>query len=210
MVRLGFAVSNAWKPAGFRPPHYWSDRRADVPGTARVGKTNARNCNAKRRPKLRNRSLFHAEKEILHSFPRKVFKVAGYREDSFPYRKLNRKIPVTESGRTEILWARKVGRLRDRFSDITLKQCEATGSKLPANDPGDGASIIPILKNNASARKKVWNCFWYRGREIVRNERYSLRGAPHVDFDSHIGIRKINCESTLFCHHPSPYRREFG
>lgn len=60
------------------------------------------------------------------------------------------------------------------FSDIMPTLCEATGAKLPANYPGDGASIVPVLKNKANVREKDWIHIWYRGQVIVRNKQYSL------------------------------------
>ncbi len=60
------------------------------------------------------------------------------------------------------------------FCDVMPTLCEVTGAELPANYPGDGSSIIPVLQNNASARKKDWIYIWYRGQVMVRNKRYSL------------------------------------
>ena len=67
------------------------------------------------------------------------------------------------------------------FSDIMPTLCEATGSKLPTNYPGDGVSILPVLKNNASGRKKDWIHIWYRGQVIVRNKQYSLLAKANGD-----------------------------
>ena len=60
------------------------------------------------------------------------------------------------------------------FCDMLPTLCEATGADLPADYPGDGSSIIPILQGNASARKKDWIYMWYRGQVMVRNKHYSL------------------------------------
>jgi arylsulfatase A len=60
------------------------------------------------------------------------------------------------------------------FCDVMPTLCEVTGADLPANYPGDGSSIIPVLQNNASARKKDWIYIWYRGQVMVRNKQYSL------------------------------------
>ena len=60
------------------------------------------------------------------------------------------------------------------FSDLMPTLCEASGAALPENYPSDGASIVPILKNNGDARKKEQIYIWYRGRVMVRNKQYSL------------------------------------
>ena len=52
--------------------------------------------------------------------------------------------------------------------------CEVTGAELPADYPGDGFSIVPVLTDNASVRKKDWIYIWYRGKVMVRNKQYSL------------------------------------
>ncbi|MBQ10118.1 MAG: hypothetical protein CMJ45_01030, partial [Planctomyces sp.] len=36
------------------------------------------------------------------------------------------------------------------------------------------SSIIPVLQNNRSARKKDWIYIWYRGQVMARNKQYSL------------------------------------
>ena len=72
---------------------------------------------------------------------------------------------------------RQPGRVVDdlvEFSDLMPTLCEVTGAELPANYPGDGSSIVPVLQDNASARKKDWIYIWYRGRVMVRNKQYSL------------------------------------
>jgi arylsulfatase A len=72
---------------------------------------------------------------------------------------------------------KQTGRVVDdlvEFCDMMPTICEVTGAKLPANYPGDGSSIVPVLQNNASARKKDWIYIWYRGQVIVRNKQYSL------------------------------------
>lgn len=69
------------------------------------------------------------------------------------------------------------GRLVDdlvEFCDILPTLCEVTGADLPANYPGDGASIVPILEKRASDRRKEWIYIWYRGQVMVRNRQYSL------------------------------------
>jgi arylsulfatase A len=60
------------------------------------------------------------------------------------------------------------------FCDMMPTLCEVTGAELPANYPGDGSSIVPVLQDNASARKKDWLYIWYRGQVMVRNKQYSL------------------------------------
>ena len=60
------------------------------------------------------------------------------------------------------------------FCDVMPTLCEVTGAELPPNYPGDGSSILPILKDNASVRKKDWIYIWYRGQVMVRNKYYSL------------------------------------
>lgn len=72
---------------------------------------------------------------------------------------------------------KKAGRVVDdlvEFCDIMPTLCEVTGADLPANYPGDGSSILPILQDNASARKKDWIYIWYRGQVIVRDKQFSL------------------------------------
>ena len=71
----------------------------------------------------------------------------------------------------------KPGRVVDdlvEFTDMMPTLCDVTGAALPTNYPGDGSSIIPVLKDNASARQKDWIHIWYRGQVIVRNREYSL------------------------------------
>ncbi|MFT5528048.1 MAG: arylsulfatase A [Pirellulaceae bacterium] len=71
----------------------------------------------------------------------------------------------------------QTGRVVDdlvEFCDVMPTLCEVTGAKLPANYPGDGSSIVPILKDNAGARQKDWIYIWYRGQVMVRNKQYSL------------------------------------
>ena len=67
------------------------------------------------------------------------------------------------------------------FCDVMPTLCEVTGAKLPLNYPGDGSSIVPVLQDNASARKKDWIYIWYsrsgdsdQGQVMVRNKQYSL------------------------------------
>jgi len=67
------------------------------------------------------------------------------------------------------------------FCDVMPTLCEVTGAKLPSNYPGDGSSIVPVLQDNASARKKDWIYIWYSrsghsdlGQVMVRNKQYSL------------------------------------
>ena len=60
------------------------------------------------------------------------------------------------------------------FCDLMPTLCEVTGADLPPNYAGDGSSIVPVLQNNASARKKDWIYIWYRGQVMVRNNQYSL------------------------------------
>ena len=67
------------------------------------------------------------------------------------------------------------------FSDLMPTLCEVTGANLPSNYPGDGSSIVPVLQDNASVRKKDWIYIWYSrsghsdlGQVMVRNKQYSL------------------------------------
>jgi len=60
------------------------------------------------------------------------------------------------------------------FCDIMPTLCEVTGADLPENDPGDGSSIVPVLRGDASERTKEWIYIWYRGQVMVRNRHYSL------------------------------------
>lgn len=72
---------------------------------------------------------------------------------------------------------KKAGRVVDdlvEFCDVLPTLCEVTGAERPANYPGDGSSIVPVLTDNASARKKDWIYIWYRGQVMVRNKQYSL------------------------------------
>ena len=71
----------------------------------------------------------------------------------------------------------KSGRVVDdlvEFTDMLPTICEVTGAKLPKNHPGDGASIVPVLRNQAGARKKDWVYIWYRKQVMVRNKQYSF------------------------------------
>ena len=79
---------------------------------------------------------------------------------------------------------KKPGRVVDglvEFSDLMPTLCEVAGAELPSNYPGDGSSIVPLLQDNASVRKKDWIYIWYsrtghsdRGHVMVRNKKYSL------------------------------------
>lgn len=72
---------------------------------------------------------------------------------------------------------RQGGRVVDdlvEFCDMLPTLCEVTGAELPANYPGDGSSIVPVLQNNGNARPKDWISIWYRGQVMVRNQQYSL------------------------------------
>ena len=60
------------------------------------------------------------------------------------------------------------------FCDIMPTLCEATGAALPKGYPGDGVSMMPVLQNSESRRKKDWIYIWYRGQVMVRNKLYSL------------------------------------
>ena len=74
---------------------------------------------------------------------------------------------------------KKPGRVVDdlvEFSDLMPTLCEVTGANLPFDYPGDGASIVPVLKNNSRAREKDWIYIWYsrtghsdRGHVMARN-----------------------------------------
>ena len=72
---------------------------------------------------------------------------------------------------------KKPGRIVDdlvEFSDMLPTLCEVSGAALPKKHPADGASIVPVLQNQADARKKDWIYIWYRGQVMVRNKEYSL------------------------------------
>ena len=72
---------------------------------------------------------------------------------------------------------RKAGRVVDdlvEFTDVFPTICEVTTAKLPKNHPGDGASIVPVLRNQADARRKDWIYIWYRNQVMVRNKQYSF------------------------------------
>ena len=72
---------------------------------------------------------------------------------------------------------RKAGRVVDdlvEFTDVFPTICEVTTAKLPKNHPGDGTSIVPVLRNQAGARKKDWVYIWYRKQVMVRNKQYSF------------------------------------
>ena len=72
---------------------------------------------------------------------------------------------------------KKPGRVVDdlvEFSDMLPTLCEVSGAALPKKHPADGASIVPVLQNQADARKKDWIYIWYRGQVMVRNKEYSL------------------------------------
>ena len=72
---------------------------------------------------------------------------------------------------------RTAGRVVDdlvEFTDVFPTICEVTTAKLPKNHPGDGASIVPVLRNQAGARKKDWVYIWYRKQVMVRNKQYSF------------------------------------
>ena len=72
---------------------------------------------------------------------------------------------------------KQTGRVVDdlvEFCDVMPTLCEVAGAELPANYPNDGSSIVPVLQNNASARKKDWIYIWYRGQVLVRNKQYSV------------------------------------
>jgi arylsulfatase A len=72
---------------------------------------------------------------------------------------------------------KKPGRVVDdlvEFTDMLPTLCEVTGAALPTKHPGDGASILPVLRDQADIRKKDWVYIWYRGQVMVRNKQYSL------------------------------------
>ena len=99
----------------------------------------------------------------------------------------------------------KPGRVVDdlvEFTDIFPTICEVTGAKLPKNHPADGASIVPVLRNQADARKKDWIYIWYRKQVMVRNKQYSFLAnqdgskAALTRYDSPFNGRKLK-DSTL-------------
>ncbi|MCH1439653.1 MAG: sulfatase-like hydrolase/transferase [Rubripirellula sp.] len=69
------------------------------------------------------------------------------------------------------------GRVADdliEFVDVMPTLCEVTGAKLPADYPGDGTSIAPIMEKEIGTRVKDWIYIWYRGNVMVRDKQYSL------------------------------------
>ena len=60
------------------------------------------------------------------------------------------------------------------FTDLMPTLCDVAKAKLPDGDPGDGVSLVPILKNKVGERKKDKVYIWYKGQVIVRNKDYSL------------------------------------
>ena len=94
----------------------------------------------------------------------------------------------------------KPGRVVDdlvEFTDMFPTICEVTGAKLPKNHPADGASIVPVLRNQADARKKDWIYIWYRKQVMVRNKQYSFLAnqdgskAALTRYDSPFNGRKL-------------------
>ena len=94
----------------------------------------------------------------------------------------------------------KPGRVVDdlvELTDIFPTICEVTGAKLPKNHPADGASIVPVLRNQADARKKDWIYIWYRKQVMVRNKQYSFLAnqdgskAALTRYDSPFNGRKL-------------------
>ena len=94
----------------------------------------------------------------------------------------------------------KPGRVVDdlvEFTDMFPTICEVTGTKLPKNHPADGASIVPVLRNQADARKKDWIYIWYRKQVMVRNKQYSFLAnqdgskAALTRYDSPFNGRKL-------------------
>ena len=72
---------------------------------------------------------------------------------------------------------KKPGRIVDdlvEFTDMLPTLCEVSGAALPKNHPADGTSIVPVLQNKAETRKKDMIYIWYRGRVLVRDQKYSL------------------------------------
>jgi arylsulfatase A len=60
------------------------------------------------------------------------------------------------------------------FSDFLPTLCEVGAAPLPDHYPGDGVSLLPVLKREAGVRKKDWVYLWYQGQVMVRNQHYSL------------------------------------
>ena len=94
----------------------------------------------------------------------------------------------------------KPGRVVDdlvEFTDMFPTICEVTGAKLPKNHPADGASVVPVLRNQADARKKDWIYIWYRKQVMVRNKQYSFLAnqdgskAALTRYDSPFNGRKL-------------------
>jgi len=90
------------------------------------------------------------------------------------------------------------GRVADdlvEFTDVLPTLCEVAGAKLPEGYPGDGVSILPVLHDNADAREKEWIYIWYRGKVMVRNERYAV-------------VARENLASPVFTHYEGPFDGE--
>ena len=71
----------------------------------------------------------------------------------------------------------KPGRVLDdlvEFSDFLPTLCEVGAAPLPDHYPGDGVSLLPVLKSEVGVRKKDWVYLWYQGQVMVRNQHYSL------------------------------------
>ena len=69
------------------------------------------------------------------------------------------------------------GRVTDElveFCDILPTLCDVTGAEVPNNYPGDGASLVSVLRGEVDSRNKNWIYIWYRGQVMVRNKSYSL------------------------------------
>ena len=72
---------------------------------------------------------------------------------------------------------KKTGRVVEdlvEFSDIMPTLCEVAKTEIPTGYTNDGASLMPIFQDNASARKKDQIYIWYRNQVMVRNQEYSL------------------------------------
>ena len=72
---------------------------------------------------------------------------------------------------------KKTGRVVEdlvEFSDIMPTLCEVAKTEIPIGYTNDGASLMPIFQDNASARKKDQIYIWYRNQVMVRNQEYSL------------------------------------
>ena len=61
------------------------------------------------------------------------------------------------------------------FTDILPTLCEAAGVTLPSSYPGDGQSLLPVVRDEGT-RTKPWVYVWYAGKVFARNHAYRVEG----------------------------------